>query len=145
MKRKNQPSFYPKPSNITKKWWVVDAKNKVLGRLATEVAILLTGKHKASYTPGVDMGDFVVVINADQIAVTGNKETDKKYYRHSGYPGGLKTESYADVKRRFPERIIERAVKGMLPKTRIKFLNQLKVYAGSEHPHEAQQPEPVNV
>ena len=140
MKRRQQATAYPKAKDIHKQWVIIDAKDQVLGRLATQIATRLTGKYDPLYTPGVDAGDYVVVINADAIKVTGNKATDKLYYRHSGYPGGLKQRSYATLKRAHPERIIEHAVKGMLPKTRIKFMTHLKVYAGEEHPHTAQQP-----
>ena len=120
-------------------WFVVDAENKVLGRLATEIAKVLRGKHKPQFTPHADVGDYVVVINADKIRVTGKKETDKKYYRHSGWVGGLKSATVAEV----PERIIESAVWGMIPKGPLgrQMFSKLKVYAGTEHPHEAQNPQ----
>lgn len=126
-------------------WYVVDAENITLGRLATTVAATLRGKHKPTYTPHVDTGDFVVVINADKVRVTGKKETQKNYYRHSNYPSGLKTTSLKDMRARFPERIIESAVRGMLPTSNLgrQQLKKLKVYAGPNHPHEAQSPAPL--
>ena len=124
-------------------WFVVDAENKVLGRLATEIAKVLRGKHKPQFTPHADVGDYVVVINADKIRVTGKKETDKKYYRHSGWVGGLKSATVAEVRASHPERIIESAVWGMIPKGPLgrQMFSKLKVYAGTEHPHEAQNPQ----
>ena len=124
-------------------WFVVDAENKVLGRLATEIAKVLRGKHKPQFTPHADVGDYVVVINADKIRVTGKKETDKKYYRHSGWVGGLKSATVAEVRASYPERIIESAVWGMIPKGPLgrQMFSKLKVYAGTEHPHEAQNPQ----
>ena len=145
MKKREQKSVYATDKIIEKKWWLVDAKGQVLGRVATKIASLLRGKNKAYYTPSMDAGDFVVVINAGGVVVTGNKEDEKKYYRHSGYPGGLTTQSYKEVKERYPERIIEHAVKGMLPKTKLKLINHLKVYASDAHPHAAQNPETVAV
>ncbi|NPA30519.1 MAG: 50S ribosomal protein L13 [Chloroflexi bacterium] len=140
-------TYYPKPDEVTHDWYVVDASGQVLGRLATKIATLLMGKHKPAYTPGVDMGDFVVVINASRVRVTGRKLDDKKYYRHSGYPGGIHETSLKDMLRTHPERAIELAVKGMLPKNRLgrKMLKRLKVYAGPQHPHEAQQPKRVEL
>ena len=131
-----------KKSEIDKHWWIADADGQVLGRFASRVAQILRGKHKVNYTPHMDMGDFVVIINADKIQVTGNKEKDKKYFRHTGYPGGGKETSLADLRRSKPERIIQNAVKGMLPHNRLgrSILTHLKVYTGSEHPHSAQQP-----
>lgn len=128
-------------------WFLVDAEGVTLGRLATTVAAHLRGKHKPSYTPHVDTGDFVVVINADKVRVTGNKETQKNYYRHSNYPSGLKTTSLKDMRARFPERIIESAVKGMLPGNTLgrQQFKKLKVYAGPNHPHEAQSPAPLEL
>lgn len=128
-------------------WYVVDAEGVTLGRLATTVAATLRGKHKAMYTPHVDTGDFVVVINAEKVKVTGNKETQKFYYRHSDYPGGLKTTSLKDMRARHPERIIESAVRGMLPGSNLgrQQLKKLKVYAGANHPHEAQNPTPLEL
>lgn len=129
-----------KPAEVERQWHVLDAKGKVLGMFATEVAQLLIGKHKPTYTPHVDGGDYVVVINAAEVEVTGNKRQDKKYYRHSGYPGGLKVKSFDELQRDFPERIIELAVANMLPKNKQRQdrLNRLKVYAGAEHKHESQ-------
>ncbi len=140
-------TYYPKPDEVTHDWYVVDASGQILGRLAAKVATLLMGKHKPAYTPGVDMGDFVVVINAARIRVTGRKLDDKKYYRHSGYPGGIHETTLKDMLRQHPERAIELAVKGMLPKNRLgrKLLKRLKVYPGPEHPHAAQQPKPVEL
>lgn len=131
-----------KPDQIDRKWYVVDAKGKTLGRLASEVAKILRGKHKPEYTPHIDTGDFVIVVNAEQVELTGKKLTDKIYYRHSGYPGGLKQVTAGELREKRPERMIEYAVKGMLPKGSLgrKQFKKLKVYAGSEHPHEAQQP-----
>lgn len=128
--------------NIERKWYVVDAEGKTLGRLATQVASVLRGKHNPFYTPHVDCGDYVVVINADKIVLTGNKWDDKTYYRHSGYAGGLKERSAKEVMAKFPTRMVESAVKGMLPKTTLgsAMYRKLFVYAGSEHPHQAQQP-----
>lgn len=128
--------------NIERKWYVVDASGKTLGRLATQVASVLKGKHNPFYTPHVDCGDYVIVVNADKIVLTGNKWDDKTYYRHSGYPGGLKTRTAKEVMAKFPTRMVERAIKGMLPKTTLgnAMYRKLFVYAGSEHPHQAQQP-----
>lgn len=125
-----------------RQWLVVDAQDKVLGRLATEIASRLRGKHKPSYTPHADTGDFVIVLNASKVRVTGNKSTDKQYYRHSGYPGGIKSVNFAKLRESHPERVIETAVKGMLPKNPLgrAMFRKLKVYSGSEHPHAAQQP-----
>lgn len=135
-------TYMAKPMEVERKWYVVDAKGKTLGRLASEVAKILRGKHKPQYTPHVDTGDFVVVINAAQVELTGKKWSKKMYYRHSGYPGGLKVTPAAEMRARHPERLIELAVKGMLPKNSLgrQQLKKLKVYAGSEHPHQAQQP-----
>lgn len=135
-------TYSAKPGEVQRDWYVVDASQYRLGRLATEVARRLRGKHKPEYTPHVDTGDYVVVINADQIQVTGKKETDKVYHRHTGYPGGLKETPFWKRQQEHPERIIEDAVKGMLPRNRLgrHMLKKLKVYAGSEHPHQAQQP-----
>ena len=135
-------SYVPKPDEIRREWVVMDASDQVLGRLATEVARLLRGKHKPEYTPFLDTGDFVVVVNAERIRFTGNKLEDKKYYRHSGRPGSLKVETARERMEKYPERIIQAAVWGMLPKNRLgrKLLRKLKVYSGPEHPHQAQQP-----
>ena len=132
-----------KKSDIEKNWWVADAEEQILGRFASKIAQVLRGKHKVNFTPHMDMGDCVVVINADKIQVTGKKETDKPYFRHTGYPGGGKETSLAEIRRKKPERIVENAVKGMLPHNRLgrSILSHLKVYAGSDHPHAAQQPQ----
>lgn len=133
--------------NVVQNWYLIDAKDKTLGRLATAVATRLRGKHKPEFTPHTDTGDFLVVVNADKIAVTGNKFLDKKYHSHTEYPGGIKTTNFKDMQAKHPERVLEIAVKGMLPKGplgRAMFL-KLKVYAGSEHPHVAQQPKPLEV
>jgi large subunit ribosomal protein L13 len=126
-------------------WLVVDATGRTLGRLATEIASTLRGKRKPAYTPHVDTGDFVIVVNAEKIAVTGKKLTEKRYYRHSGYPGGIRSRTLEEQLRRRPEEVIRHAVKGMLPRTRLgrKQLTKLKVYAGPDHPHQAQQPTPM--
>ena len=140
-------TFSPKPSDIDRKWFVVDAAGKTLGRLATQVATVLRGKHKPIYTPHVDTGDFVIVVNAEQVALTGNKLRDKLYFRHSGYPGGLKVVNYEKLLRTHPERAIERAVKGMLPHNRLgrKLYRKLKVYRGGTHPHQAQKPQVLEI
>jgi len=128
-------------------WWVVDATDLPLGRLASEIAQVIRGKHKPTFAPHVDGGDYVVVLNAERVAVTSAKSEKKVYYRHSGYPGGIKAESFQSLIERRPEAVIERAVRGMLPKTRLgrKVFRKLKVYAGPDHPHEAQQPETLDV
>lgn len=136
-------TYMAKPNEVERKWYIVDAEGKTLGRLASEVAALIRGKHKPQFTPHVDTGDFVVVINSEKIRLTGNKMEDKKYYSHSMYSGGLKVTSAQDLIAKFPERVIEKAVHGMLPKTRMgeKMKLRLKAYAGTAHPHEAQKPE----
>jgi len=137
-------TFAPKAENITREWLVIDATDVVLGRLASHVAALLRGKHKATFANHVDTGDFVIVINADKVALTGQKLAQKQAYRHSGYPGGLTATSYAELLETKPERVVEKAVRGMLPKNslgRAQF-SKLKVYSGPEHPHAAQQPKP---
>jgi large subunit ribosomal protein L13 len=136
-------TYMPKGNAVERKWYIVDAEGKTLGRLASEVASIIRGKHKPDFTPNVDTGDFVVVINASKIELTGKKLTKKMYYRHSHYPGGLKAISAGDMIKKTPERIIELAVHGMLPKNRLgdAMKTKLKVYAGAEHPHQAQQPE----
>lgn len=136
-------TYSAKPGEVDRNWWVVDAEGKNLGRLASEIADVLRGKKKPKYTPHVDTGDFVVVVNADKIAVTGKKMTDKLYHRHSGYPGGLTTESLGHLLSRRPTEVLRKAVKGMLPKNRIaaQQLTKLKIYAGPKHPHAAQRPE----
>ncbi len=134
-----------KPGEIRQEWYVVDATNKILGRLSTEIARVLRGKHKPEYTPHVDVGDFIIVINAEKVKVTGRKLDQKLYYRHTGYPGGLKSITLRRQLEKFPERVIEAAVKGMLPRGPLgrQMFKKLKVYAGPNHPHEAQQPKPL--
>jgi large subunit ribosomal protein L13 len=136
-------TFTAKPHEIERKWFVVDAQGQTLGRLASRIATILRGKHKPIYTPHVDCGDYVIVVNAGSISVTGQKLDQKIYYRHSGYPGGLKQVSLRRQLQIHPERVLEAAVRGMLPKNRLgrKMFKKLKVYAGAEHPHKAQQPE----
>jgi large subunit ribosomal protein L13 len=138
-------TYSAKPREIEQSWYLVDAEGETLGRLATEIADVLRGKRKPAYTPHVDTGDFVVVVNAEKIRVTGNKLEQKIYYRHSGYPGGLRQRTLAEQLQRRPEEVIRKAVKGMLPKNRLAAaqLRKLKVYAGPEHPHEAQNPAPL--
>lgn len=140
-------TYVPPVNELDQKWYIVDATDQRLGRLATEIAMILRGKNKPTYTPHMDTGDFVVVINADKVAVSGKKSEQKLYRRHSGRPGGMKTETFAQLQNRIPERIIEKAVKGMLPKNALgrKLFTKLKVYAGAEHPHQAQQPESLNI
>ncbi|MGB3263218.1 MAG: 50S ribosomal protein L13 [Microcoleus sp.] len=140
-------SYVPTQDSLEHKWYVVDAADQRLGRLATEVATYLRGKHKPTYTPSMDTGDFVIVINADKIAVTGKKRTQKIYRRHSGRPGGMKTETFAKLQARLPERIVEEAIRGMLPHTSLgrQLFTKLKVYAGPNHPHQAQKPEELIV
>jgi large subunit ribosomal protein L13 len=136
-----------KPEDIERNWYVVDASGQTLGRLASEIARIVRGKHKPMYSPSVDAGDYVIVINADKIYVTGRKLDQKMYYRHSGYPGGLKEVSLRRMLEEHPTRVIEHAVRGMLPKNRLgrKMIRKLKVYAGSDHPHQAQQPVPLEL
>ena len=140
-------TYSVKPTDIEKKWYVVDASDKVLGRLASEISLVLRGKHKPIYAPYMDTGDFVIVINADKIKLTGRKTEQKHYFRHSGYPGGARTVRLDKMMQTHPERVIMRAVRGMLPHNRLgrSQLKKLKVYAGSDHPHQAQQPEPMEV
>ncbi len=140
-------TFTAKPQTVERSWYVVDATDKVLGRLATEIAVRLRGKHKPEYTPHVDTGDYIVVVNAEKIRVTGRKATNKTYHRHSGYPGGIKSITFEKLIRRTPERIIETAVKGMLPKGPLgrEMYRKLKVYAGPKHSHAAQQPKPLEI
>ena len=144
---KTVSTYSPKPGEITRKWHVIDAEDIVLGRLAVTAATLLRGKHKAQYAPHVDTGDFVVVVNASKIALTGNKRTDKLAYRHSGRPGGLKSVPYGELLATDPRHAVERAVWGMLPKNKLsrQQIKKLKVYAGPEHPHTAQQPQPYQI
>lgn len=140
-------TFSPTPKDIERRWYVVDAEGKTLGRLASEIAKVLTGKKKPIYAAHMDVGDFVIVVNAAKIHVTGRKLDQKRYYRHTQYPGGLRSISLRDQLRRFPERVIQHAVKGMLPKNTVgkQQLSKLKVYAGDSHPHQAQTPEPLEV
>ncbi len=146
MKQEKLTKFI-KTEDADRKWFLVDATDQVLGRLATRVARIIRGKNKAIFTPNTDTGDFVIVINAEKVKVTGKRETLKEYHHHSGYPGGLKTKSYKEVKAQKPEFIIENAVKGMLPKTKLgkKLGTKLKVYSGDKHPHQAQKPEVINI
>ena len=140
-------TFTAKPHLVRRKWYLVDASDKTLGRLATRIAHILRGKHKPEFTPHVDTGDYIVVINAEKVRVTGNKAKNKIYYRHSGYPGGLKTITFEKLLAKTPERILTLAVKGMLPKGPLGYamMKKLKVYAGSEHHHSAQQPELLTI
>ena len=140
-------TYVPTHDSLEHKWYVVDAADQRLGRLATEVATYLRGKHKPTYTPSMDTGDFVIVINAEKINVTGKKRTQKIYRRHSGRPGGMKTETFAKLQARLPERIVEEAIRGMLPHTSLgrQLFTKLKVYAGPNHPHQAQKPEELIV
>jgi large subunit ribosomal protein L13 len=135
-------TYSPKPADITREWYVIDATDVVLGKLASQAAVLLRGKHKTIFAPHMDTGDFVVIINADKVVLTGNKASDKRAYRHSGYPGGLKSVAVGDLIATNPRRAVETAVKGMLPHNKLgrAQLKKLKVYAGPEHPHAAQQP-----
>ena len=145
MKANLQKTYSPKPADVERAWYVVDATDVPLGRLASELAPVLRGKHKATYAPHIDGGDFVVVVNAEKVHVSGNKEIEKIYFRHSGYPGGLRAETLSEVREKHPERLVEIAVRGMLPKNRLgrQMLRKLKVYAGPDHPHAAQKPEPM--
>jgi large subunit ribosomal protein L13 len=140
-------TYVATPNDRTREWYVVDAEGMTLGRLATQIADTLRGKRKPEYTPHCDVGDFVVVVNAEKIVVTGDKRNSKRYYRHSGYPGGIRSRSFAEMLDRKPEEVIRRAVKGMLPRNKLarKQLLKLKVYPGPEHPHAAQQPKPLEV
>ncbi|WP_416306195.1 50S ribosomal protein L13 [Neptunicella sp. SCSIO 80796] len=140
-------TFVAKPETVTREWFVVDAAEKTLGRLATEIARRLRGKHKPEYTPHVDTGDYIVVINAEKVVVTGNKTQDKMYYSHTGYPGGLKEVNFEKLQAHKPEMIIEKAVKGMLPKGPLgrAMFRKMKVYAGTEHKHAAQQPQVLDI
>jgi large subunit ribosomal protein L13 len=140
-------TFSAKPHEVQHDWILVDAADKVLGRLASQIAARLRGKHKAIYTPHVDTGDFVVVVNAGKVRVTGNKAQAKLYHRHTGYPGGLYTTNFTKLRARFPDRVLQKAVRGMLPKGPLGYamLRKLKVYGGAEHPHTAQQPKPTDL
>lgn len=138
-------TYAVKANEVKKDWYVVDAEGKTLGRLATQIARVLIGKHKPTFTPHMDVGDFVIVLNADKVVLTGSKATSKEYIRHSRYPGGLKTVAYSEMIARFPDRVIKAAVDGMLPKNKLRAvrMRKLKVYTGSTHPHQAQQPRPL--
>ncbi len=140
-------TFIPSSGYSQKTWYLIDAKDKTLGRLATEIATILQGKNKVNYYPSVDIGDYVIVTNAEKICVTGNKNKQKLYYRHSGRPGGMKIESFKDLQKRLPERILEKAVKGMLPKNSLgrKMFTRLKVVQGNDHKYLAQQPKTINI
>lgn len=143
----NPKTFSLKTADVSRRWILIDAKDATLGRIATEISKYLIGKYKPTYTPHIDGGDYVVVINAAEVPVTGEKETDKIYYRHTGFPGGIKDAQLKEVREKFPERVIENAVKGMLPKNKLAAdrMARLKVFAGSEHAHAAQKPEKVEV
>ncbi|MBB0243829.1 50S ribosomal protein L13 [Streptomyces alkaliphilus] len=140
-------TYSPKPGDVQRQWHLIDARDVVLGRLASQAAILLRGKHKPIYAPHMDTGDFVVIINADKVHLSGNKRSQKLAYRHSGYPGGLRSVRYDELLAKNPEKAVEKAVRGMLPKNTLgrQMLSKLKVYAGSEHPHTAQQPQPFEI
>ncbi|GAA1207652.1 MAG: 50S ribosomal protein L13 [Rhodoglobus sp.] len=140
-------TYSPKPDDVKREWVIIDAADIVLGRLASHAAILLRGKHKATFAPHMDMGDFVIIINAEKVALTGSKLAKKKAYRHSGYPGGLTATTYSEMLEKHPTRAVEKAVRGMLPKNSLgrAQLSKLKVYAGTEHPHAAQQPTPYTL
>jgi large subunit ribosomal protein L13 len=140
-------TFSAKPAEVVHEWFVIDATDKVLGRVASEVALRLRGKHKAIYTPHVDTGDFIIVVNTDRLRVTGAKPIDKVYYSHSGYPGGISAINFRDMQAKFPGRALEKAVKGMLPKGPLGYamIKKLKVYGGAEHPHTAQQPKVLEI
>ena len=140
-------TFSPKPADVQREWLVIDATDVVLGRLAAHAAALLRGKHKTTFAPHMDMGDHVVIVNADKVVLTGSKLTQKMDYRHSGYPGGLTATSYQDLMEKNPVRAVEKAIRGMLPKNTLgrEQMSKLKVYTGSEHPHQAQQPKPFSI
>jgi len=140
-------TFSPKPTDVQREWLVIDATDVVLGRLASHAAALLRGKHKTTFAPHMDMGDHVIIVNADKVALTGSKLTQKMAYRHSGYPGGLTATSYQDLMEQNPVRAVEKAIRGMLPKNTLgrEQMSKLKVYSGSEHPHQAQQPKPYSI
>ena len=140
-------TYSPKPGEVNRVWHVIDASDVVLGRLATHAATLLRGKHKPQFAPHIDTGDFVIIVNAAKVALTGNKAQNSIEYRHSGYPGGLKKRTFGEVRQTRPERLVEKAVKGMLPHNKIarQQIRKLKVYAGPEHPHAAQRPEPFEI
>ena len=140
-------TYTPKAAQISRQWYVIDATDVVLGRLASQTAVLLRGKHKPTFAPHVDTGDFVIIINADKVALTGAKLQQKRAYRHSGYPGGLRSQTYAELLERDPAKAVEKAVRGMIPKTTLgrQQLTKLKVYAGTDHPHAAQKPVPFTI
>jgi large subunit ribosomal protein L13 len=140
-------TYSPKVSEIQRKWWVIDAEDLVLGRVSTEAARLLRGKHKATFAPHLDCGDHVIIVNADKVVLSSDKAERKIIYRHTGYPGGLKQQTFAELHARKPEEAVRRSIRGMLPKTRLgrQMLSKLKVYAGPNHPHAAQQPQPFDV
>jgi large subunit ribosomal protein L13 len=140
-------TYTPKPGEVERRWHVIDATDIVLGRLASQTAILLRGKHKPTFAPHIDTGDFVIIINAEKVALTGAKREQKKAYRHSGYPGGLRAVGYTELLERSPEKAVEKAVRGMLPKNTLgrDQLRKLKVYRGADHPHQAQQPKPYQI
>ncbi|NLX08519.1 MAG: 50S ribosomal protein L13 [Chloroflexi bacterium] len=140
-------TYTPTEGDIQREWFVVDAKDQTLGRLATQIAAILRGKHKPTFAPHMDVGDYVIVINCDKIRVTGNKLDEKMYHRHSGYPGGLTSISLRDQLQRHPERVLHAAVRGMLPKNKLgrKMIKKLKLYTGNSHPHDAQQPKPLEI
>lgn len=140
-------TYTPKASEITREWWVIDAEGMVLGRLATEVARVLRGKHKATFTPNMDCGDHVIVVNADKVVLTSNKAERKQIWRHSGFPGGIKSQSYAEALERKPAEAVRRTIKGMLPKNRLgaQMATKLQVYAGPTHPHQAQKPQELEI
>ena len=142
-----QKTYYPKPDEITRDWYLVDANGENLGRLAAQIAGVLLGKHKPDYTPGVDTGDFVVVVNAERVQVTGNKLEDKIYYRHTGYPGGIRETKLKDMLAKHPDRVLRAAVWGMVPHNRLgrKLMKKLKIYAGPDHPHAAQNPKDMEL
>ena len=140
-------TYSPKPADIQRAWFVADADGQVLGRLATQVATVLRGKHKPEFTPHVDTGDYIVIVNVEKLRVTGAKAQDKKYYRHSTYPGGIYETNFTKLQQRHPDRVLKLAVKGMLPKGRLGYamIKKLKIYAGAEHPHSAQNPQPFEL
>lgn len=140
-------TYTPKPGDVQKNWYVIDATDVILGRLASQAATLLRGKHKPTFAPHVDNGDFVIIVNADKVALSGNKREAKLAYRHSGFPGGLRATPYSELLEKHPERAVEKAIRGMLPKNSLasQQLSKLKVYAGPEHPHAAQQPTPFEI
>lgn len=147
IKTQMNKTYLPPQASLEREWYLVDATDQRLGRLASEIAIVLRGKNKPEYTPHMDTGGFVIVVNADKVRVTGKKRTQKLYRRHSGRPGGMKMETFAQLQARLPERIVERAVKGMLPKNSLgrQLFTKLKVYAGTDHPHEAQKPKELKI